>query len=155
VFGTRVVEAVAAGRTAAEPTGAMRAALGRATSDVLIGGMDVPRPKVLLSGHTSPDGLDPERRARRRDRLQRVMTREAGILRSATSLTVAQQLVAEVLDECPRGSTDPATAEVRNVAEVGTVLLAAAEARRESRGAHTRIDFPDTSDGYRARLVVA
>ena len=55
---------------------------------------------------------------------------------------------------CPQGggrhprrrrppSTDTAACELRNLAEVGSALLAAAAARTESRGAHSRTDFPE------------
>jgi succinate dehydrogenase/fumarate reductase flavoprotein subunit len=42
---------------------------------------------------------------------------------------------------------------LRNLAAVGQALIGAAIAREESRGAHTRIDFPDTSDDFRLRFV--
>ncbi len=155
VFGARVVEAVAAGRTAAEPTGAMRAALGRASNDMLIGGRHVERPRALALAPTGVEALDPTEAASLRARLQRVMTTEAGVLRSAESLSTASDVVADILTACPLGSTDTATAEVRNLAEVAAVLLASAAARRESRGAHTRTDHHGTSDAYRLRLVVS
>jgi L-aspartate oxidase len=155
VFGGRVVEAVAAGRTAAEPTGAMRAAIGRPTSDVSIGGRRLPRPELLESGPPTADALDAETVVALRARLQRSMTRDAGILRSEESLRSAARTVAQVLAGTPRRSSHPATAELRNLAEVAAVFLAAAEARRESRGAHTRIDHPDTLDAYRQRLDIS
>jgi succinate dehydrogenase/fumarate reductase flavoprotein subunit len=43
--------------------------------------------------------------------------------------------------------------ELRNLATVAQALIAAAIAREESRGAHTRTDFPATSDRFRLRLV--
>jgi L-aspartate oxidase len=43
--------------------------------------------------------------------------------------------------------------ETANLLALGRVLVAAALARRESRGAHFRADFPGTSDGLRHSLV--
>jgi L-aspartate oxidase len=51
-------------------------------------------------------------------------------------------------------STDPAAAEVRNLAQIARVLVAAATARTESRGTHARVDFPDPDPAQRHRLVV-
>ena len=45
--------------------------------------------------------------------------------------------------------------QVRNLATVGAGLVAAAIAREESRGCHTRTDFPERSAAFRRRLVVA
>ena len=50
---------------------------------------------------------------------------------------------------------DVAAHELANLVTVGSALVAAASAREESRGAHTRADFPETSDRFRVRLVLA
>jgi len=42
---------------------------------------------------------------------------------------------------------------LRNLGTVAQALIAAAIAREESRGAHTRTDFLDTSEQFRLRLV--
>ena len=78
-----------------------------------------------------------------RDRLQRAMTRGAGVLRDARSLRETGAVVAATLgatDGLPKG---PDREELRNLATVGWALLSAAEVREESRGCHTREDFPD------------
>jgi succinate dehydrogenase/fumarate reductase flavoprotein subunit len=47
-------------------------------------------------------------------------------------------------------------AELRNLAEVAASVALAALAREESRGAHTRGDFPERDDEhFRVRLVLA
>ncbi len=43
--------------------------------------------------------------------------------------------------------------ETANLLALGRVIVAAALARRESRGAHFREDFPETSAGFRHSLV--
>jgi L-aspartate oxidase len=159
VFGARVVEAIDAGVDGPSPTGAMRAALdpdspaARGDADV-IGGRVLPRPEELGS-NTEAGGVpaaEPDVAADR-VQLQRVMTTEAGVLRNADSVDRARKEVAAILASTPP-STDTAVCELRNLAEVGSVLLAAAAARTESRGAHSRTDFPQRDPHLRVRLVV-
>jgi succinate dehydrogenase/fumarate reductase flavoprotein subunit len=47
-----------------------------------------------------------------------------------------------------------ATYEVRNLLRVSRGIVATALARLESRGSHTRRDFPRTSDNFRGRFVL-
>ena len=81
------------------------------------------------------------------------MTGRAGVLRTATSLDEAAAVVADV----ERRLGPPGTAaawELANLCEVGRALVAAAAFRAESRGAHTRTDFPDRDDArFRTRLI--
>ena len=77
--------------------------------------------------------------------LQRAMTEGAGVLRSAESLDRTASFLATVPTDDP---------EVRNLVTVGAALLTAALAREESRGSHTRTDFPDTRDELRTRMVL-
>ena len=132
VFGPRVVEAIDGGVDGPEPTGAMRARLGGGE----IGGraIEVPSPDAS----TVPD----------RDTLQRTMTTFAGVLRSAESLDEAARACAGQV-----AGDDPGAWELRNLATVGRLLCAAARAREESRGAHTRTDFDETRDELRVRFV--
>ena len=79
------------------------------------------------------------------------VTAHAGVLRDAESLASAAAVVDEVL-ATPRGDT-VADHELHNLATVGRAAVAAAARRTESRGAHTREDFPDTLDDLRHRIV--
>ena len=53
-----------------------------------------------------------------------------------------------------RATSRPAREELRNLVTVGHAILAMALARAESRGAHTRTDFPLTDPRLRVRFVV-
>lgn len=134
VFAPRVVEAIVAGRDGPEATGAMRTVLGGWPASVA---------EVDLS-HTSSAG-DGEP-AKRRDLLQRAMTEGAGVLRSEASLAATERMVRDL----PAGD-DP---ELDNLVTVALALLGAASTRRESRGAHTRTDYPETSPEFEKRLVL-
>ncbi len=72
------------------------------------------------------------------------MTRDAGVLRSATSLERAEAALAAMI---------PTDIESANLHTVSTVLVRAATARRESRGTHTREDHPEPSPAFLGRLV--
>ena len=122
------------GRGRAAATGAMRSVLGGGE----IGGLPLTLPPA-------GDGA-----VRDRDALQRTMTLHAGVLRSAESLGIA----AGVCDGSVAGDDLPSW-ELRNLATVGRALCASALAREESRGAHTRSDFPELRDDLRARFVIS
>ncbi|MEV6165223.1 L-aspartate oxidase [Streptomyces sp. NPDC052052] len=122
-----------------------RPAAGAATADPL------PTPLPLL---------DPEARGT----IQRIMTRGAGVLRSAESLAAA----ADELEALHRSAAETAEAadpeavvpgveawEVTNLLLVSRVLVAAARTREETRGCHWREDRPERDDeNWRRHLVV-
>jgi L-aspartate oxidase len=86
--------------------------------------------------------------------LQRALTIGAGVLRSADSLAATRDVVDEV--GAAADALDPTrdALEVRNLVAVARALLRAATFREESRGAHTRSDFPVSRDELRARIVL-
>jgi L-aspartate oxidase len=173
VFGPRVVEAVDAGLDGPRPTGAMRAVLdgdvdvdgaaggvpGRAvTVPPLIRGITTPTRAApagepVLSGDASPA----DEIAGARSVLQHAMTAHAGVLRSADSLARA---AAAVQSAAQAAATATATAsvgparELANLATVAGALCAAASARTESRGAHTRTDHAASDPAQRLRYVI-
>jgi len=141
VYGARVVDAIAAGREGPTPTGAMRA--------VLDGDGGIPGRALTLpppARRATSDG-DPEKL---RDELQHAMTAGAGVLRSAASLAEAGAALERISGNVPQGAL-----EMANLVRVGTALVSAAIAREESRGNHTRTDFPTSSDAFRCRLVLS
>jgi L-aspartate oxidase len=155
VFGARVVEAVERGKDAPEATGAMRAIL-----DSGDGGFTIPG--RIIEGWRGEGSVDAVAGfaslgvEKRREELQRAMTRGAGVLRSADSLAGTRRIVDGVLAasaDLEHGSQEEA--ELANLAEVARALLVGATVREESRGAHTREDFPERDDEhFQVRLVL-
>ena len=143
VFAARVVEAIERGKHGPERTGAMRAVLGGE------GGLPGRRLGFTAPSPLAAGTLDV---AEARDRLQRALTIHAGVLRSASSLDAAAASVASA-DAVPAGAGRDRH-ELANLADVARALVAAATAREESRGAHTRTDFPETDPAGRIRYVV-
>jgi len=129
VFAARVVEALFRGKDGPEATGAMR----EVSRD---GRVVVPPPPPAAAA------ADP---AKVRENLQHAMTTYAGVLRDAASLASAADAI--VLPGGPPG-------EARNLADVAGAVVAAAAAREESRGAHTRTDFPGRRPEFERRLVI-
>jgi L-aspartate oxidase len=134
VFAPRVVEAITRGKTTADPTGAMR--------------------DVSVRIHAAQSGADPDRSGtgdpvKLRDELQRAMTLGAGVLRDANSLGATRTELDRI-----RAAAPPDAIELQNLIAVAEALLRNASAREESRGAHTRLDFPETRDEFQRRLVI-
>jgi L-aspartate oxidase len=125
VFAARAVEAIERGKDGPDSTGVLRGAT-----------IDPSRVKV------SPVVCVPGEPIR--EELQRVMTRDAGVVRSAESLDDAAIALA--------GMT-PTDVEEANLLAVSTILVRAATARRESRGTHNRSDHPDPSPAFLGRFV--
>jgi L-aspartate oxidase len=144
VFAPRVGEAIDSGVDGPDATGAMRAVLGPGGE---IGGRRVDLRPLPVSTDGPGEAVE-----RRRDRLQRAMTRGAGVLRSEDSLVTTEAEVAIAVGGLD--GDDPSAWELRNLASVAQALLSAARARTETRGAHTRSDHPDTDPDLRVRLVV-
>jgi L-aspartate oxidase len=145
VFGPRVVEAVDAGLDGPRPTGAMRALPG------LTGGA-VPGRHVVVPPVPVPPGGRADV-ADARATLQRTMTADAGVLRSAASLASAAEAAARA-SAIATPARGPEAHELRNLGTVAAALVATAAARTESRGAHARADFPEPSDDHLVRYVV-
>ena len=128
-----------------------RQRLGRRRRDRRAGGR--PAGRAAAPSWTRPTGPRAPR-ASCGDRLQRAMTSGAGVLRDARSLRETGAVVAATLDAIDGLPKGPEREELRNLATVGWALLRAAEVREESRGCHTRDDFPDRDPAFQLRLVL-
>jgi len=144
VFGRRVVCAIVAGKHEAEPTGAMHGVL-----DLTLG-----------DAGAEPDAIhaaDPpsETAAELRGALQRAMSADCGVARDPDGLKrAAEALVDLAEDAAGLPVREVASYEVLNLLRVSRAIVAAANAREESRGAHTRTDVPLTDDRWLGRLVI-
>jgi L-aspartate oxidase len=164
VFGARVVERIAGGNDGPTVTGAMRVVPGEpasATPDGSIGGLAVATGPLPRLGSQRAAGVVDGTTTdmfKLRDELQRGLTIGAGVVRSAASLARAEDVLDEVtarVADGPDGEIAPAPhpIELANLLTVGRALLCSAAARQESRGAHSRSDYPDTDPQWRRRLV--
>ena len=145
VFGQRVVMAIVGGKDEAEATGAMAGVLalppfegGSAPDDPVS-----PREEQL----SAPAAL--------RGAVQRTMSTDCGVVRAAPTLQMAAETLADLAmlaDDLP--AREIAAYEVINLLRVSRAIVAAALAREESRGSHTRSDFPGTDDEWLGRLVI-
>ncbi len=154
VFGARVVEAIAAGRSGPLPTGAMRALLGADGADAVGGSSVTAGPREAPGGMSrvpavpvSPDTDD------LRSSLQGAMTALAGVVRDAESLAGAAEVVERVRGSLAPPGGDRSAWELVNLVDVAGALLASAAARTETRGSHTRSDFPEADPALVVRLV--
>jgi L-aspartate oxidase len=145
VFGRRVVEAIVRGKIDPERTGAMASVLdvdglGKPDEDPVV------LPKAPGERVTDPADL--------LGSVQRLMSADCGVVRHADGLQMAEQTLCDLWDlsvDLPSRTT--ATYEVCNVLRVSRAIVNAAFVRMESRGAHTRGDYPDQSDAFVGRFV--
>jgi L-aspartate oxidase len=141
VFGPRAIEAIVDGRDGPSETGVLR-------------GVDLTiRPPAAVAvpdatdhGEASPASL--------RTELQHEMTVCAGVLREASSLADASAALVRLrARSAALASTAPDAMELRNLVAVASILVDAATRREESRGTHTRLDFPERSERFLGRFV--
>lgn len=170
VFGGRAAEAISSGRDGPKGSGALGPLLGGPGLPVEtfelgddappLGSGDFGAQAAACHGSFAPGA---------RQHLQEAMTRGAGVVRSASSLRGAARVVRRLSSwKGEAGGEAEATAvprsgasrelreavELANLVLVGRALLAAATARRETRGAHVRSDHPSPDPAERRRLAV-
>ncbi len=80
-----------------------------------------------------------------RTELQEVMTSQVGVLRRASGLAEAGDVLAK-LAERPAATVDATAWETTNLVTLSAALTEAARRREETRGSHWRDDFPERDD---------
>jgi fumarate reductase flavoprotein subunit len=120
-----------------------------------LAGMAHDEQQRLVAEYLEKEGGD-ERIAPIRRELQATMERGAGIYRTEQSLKEAVEEVAALRDRYAQVAIDDrdrafnteliAALELGNMLEVAETIVQSALERRESRGSHTRRDYPDRDD---------
>lgn len=85
-----------------------------------------------------------------RNQLTQAMSRDAAVRRTAEGLADLARLLAKAATDHP--TPDRRSWEMTNLHALATALVAAAELRAESRGAHNRLDHPAADDSWRAHI---
>jgi L-aspartate oxidase len=143
VFGPRVIEAVERGKDGPDATGAMRS---------LRGGGEIPATQVAVELPVLAEVADGDGVSAALEAFQTSMTADAGVQRDDASLRRARLAVEAA--GAAAGTRSVAAAELANLATVGAAVVAAARARTETRGAHTRADHPSAAPALVRRIVV-
>jgi L-aspartate oxidase len=116
-----------------------------------------PRPLEVppITGEPQSSSREPLDLADIRESLRALMWRNVGITRDAKGLAEAADQVdfwcryalGQVFD-------DPAGWTLQNMLVVARLMIAAAAAREESRGVHTRLDFPETDPAWAHHITM-
>lgn len=130
----------------------------RAANDVLVhlqaeGSRPLEVPPI--TGEPESSSREPLDLADIRESLRALMWRNVGIARDARRLAEAAEQVdfwcryalGQVFD-------DPAGWTLQNMLVVARLMIAAATAREESRGVHTRLDFPETNPAWARHITM-
>jgi L-aspartate oxidase len=167
VFGARLAERIGSSDHEPERSGALRAVLGDEPLDGIgcrriEGGRDLwadngadngARHKAKGKAQAGPKPGSPADIPKLRDQLQRAMTSGAGVVRSQRSIGSARSVVDEAVSLLGDRAASVEAGELGNLLQVAAALLAAATSRTESRGAHSRLEYPDTDHLWRVRQV--
>lgn len=155
VFGARLAERIESDHDGPEASGALRVLLGGEALDGIEATSVAAVPRGWPAG-PRPADEDPATLPdvpKLRDLLQQTMTGGAGVVRSSQSLAAAAAAVDELAEALGDRTASVGAGELGNLVQLADALLASARARTESRGAHSRLEFPDTDPAWRRRLV--
>ena len=111
-----------------------------------------PAGKLALPGVRNPKVLDSVILDHDWDLARRVMWDYVGIVRSTERLGIARERIAQILETAERIWTEYGVSadlvELRNIALVSSLVIESAMMRKESRGLHYVIDYPDTDPAW-------
>jgi len=143
-----LLEAVVMARRAADKATAYLKETGGLESDhidtPLFSSLRYPREKVLI--------------AHDRNELNRVMSDFVGIVRTEDRLKLALERIGQIKEGIEQYYlATPATynvVELRNMATVAELIVRSALSRRESRGLHYLLDYPEAKEEYRHDTII-
>lgn len=114
----------------------------RAAETIVAEGLQGEEPSVPPPQPSSSAAFPPAPLQDLREKLRSSMWAHAGLLRDQTGLRTMQAEFDTLRAQLPREDTREAV-ELRNLHTVAELIVASAQARKESRGAHARTDFPE------------
>lgn len=120
----------------------------RIADDIAARGTSAPMPAAAPAGGEAPVGPDPH--AAQISELRASMSLNVGVARDATSLEAALELI-RTLDADARMEASG----YRNMLAAAHLVTAAAYRRHESRGGHSRLDYPATDEKLACALPLS
>ncbi len=117
-----------------------------------------PAGKLALPGVRNPKVLDTVILDHDWDLARRVMWDYVGIVRSRERLGIARERIAQILETAERIWTAYGVSadlvELRNIALVSSLVIESAMMRKESRGLHYVIDYPDPDPAWERDTII-
>lgn len=102
----------------------------------------------------TPSAISGERLAQARKRVQELMWKYVGLVRSAEGLKRALEELNRLFQEFGKPAPTREAIELANMINSGWLITRAALERKESRGAHYRTDFPRPSQEWQCHLLL-
>lgn len=156
---TSIAGLYAAGETACTGVhGANRLASNSLLEGVVYGARAGEKMREELGARTSGECVEPQiitgrsTAAQIINTVQNVMWRHAGVVRNATGLREAREVLGTIKERLP-APISRQNCEAINLRQCATLMIRSALAREESRGAHYRTDFPNHEEKFRKHSI--
>ena len=124
----------------------------RLVQRTLDGGWSGPKPENFIELEEPKSGTIASK-SPTKDSLQELMWNNVGILRNKQGLGEALSILAAWQTKLPK-SNDQTTHELANMMTLGRLITTSALLRQESRGAHYRTDYPETSSAWERHTII-